>query len=75
MARKEIIGLAAYGLIAIGTFGHAANHTYQEAKAEYRECKAKYEGYCFDDSGMAVLAGGLSGAVWPLYWSWELQSQ
>lgn len=72
---KLVLAAAAYGIIAIATFGHATESSYRLKKEERIECQNNNGRICFDGSGIAPLAGLLGGALWPLYWSWEVQSQ
>ncbi|RAK26324.1 hypothetical protein C7374_1149 [Falsochrobactrum ovis] len=51
-------GIAAYLIIAMLTFGYAASSTECSNKVlEPRDCQA--------------FRGFVSGAAWPLYWTWE----
>ena len=51
--------MVVYAAIAIVTFGHSAAHYMPEPKQE-------------QDTRVADAV--VAGLVWPLYWSWEIQS-
>lgn len=70
MARKRKLALAIYALIGLFTFGRSASHIDDKpqcADVHARDCSVAPEVGAF-------LGGGLAAVVWPLYWSWELQS-
>lgn len=65
--RNFLIGVTAYVLAAIVTFGHAAaNHVYT----------CNFIPGCSGDreTGQKAAIGLVAGFVWPLYWSWEVFS-
>lgn len=66
--RNFLIGVTAYVLAAIVTFGHAAaNHVYNcKPIPGWEICSGDRE------TGEKAINGILSGLVWPLYWSWEV---
>jgi len=66
MGKAQYILAAAYLLIAVVTFGHSADsfERHQRCPNQVADCYAPG----------AVVTGLFSGAMWPLYWSWELWS-
>jgi hypothetical protein len=64
----------AYVLIGIATFGHAAAQTDSLEQAKYEACKRVQKNYCWEDNMSAPAGGVMAAMLWPLYWSWELQS-
>lgn len=76
MSRKGWIACAAaYGLIAVVTFGHCAAESDRWTEAKYAECRAEAvanpKKYCARES-WAPIAGVIAAVLWPLYWSWEV---
>lgn len=71
--RMAMIIAAAYALVALVTFGHAAAASDKSIDQELAQCEAARKEYCYNGR-IAGLEGALSALVWPLYWSWELQS-
>lgn len=65
--RNFLIGVTAYALAAIVTFGHAAaNHVYTcNPIPRWEICNGDRE------TGQKAMVGIMAGFVWPLYWSWE----
>lgn len=64
---KAAIGF--YAVIAIVTFGHAAEH----ADSEHRMCRQQTNQYCGVRDGF--VKGTIAAVMWPLYWSWEAWSR
>jgi hypothetical protein len=62
----------AYALVGVVTFGHyAAEATrYQHQFCATYEQRQKSIDDCY---GPIPLGAFMAGALWPLYWSWELQ--
>lgn len=63
MNRKWTIGLIAYGLMGVFTFGHSAANTICPPNKPSDGCEEQ-----------RPLGGFIASTLWPLYWSWELQS-
>lgn len=77
MSKKRIFAWSgiAYGLVALVTFGHCAAASEKSAEQSAVKCEAKGKSrYCDGPIDVPPLAGLLGAAVWPLYWSWELQA-
>lgn len=70
--RQKLISAAIglYTVVAIGTFGHAAVERADLCNVLQNTIAIAR---CVDDpsTGAAALAAAV---LWPLYWSWELQS-
>lgn len=63
MERAAFATFAAYALIGIITFGHAAANTTAP------ECEI----FCITSREEKAVIGGMGAAImWPLYWSWEV---
>jgi cell division FtsZ-interacting protein ZapD len=65
---------ALYFAIGIVTFGHSAagQQVWRDTHCATVKQRVDAPGtVCYDDVGIAALGSAL---VWPLYWSWELQS-
>lgn len=56
----------AYGAIAIFTFGHSASaeHVCRAENDTVRTCRV----------APVAMSSLVAGVLWPLYWSWEVQS-
>ena len=67
---KFKIAAVLYGLIAIVTFGYAA----ENASPCYIRDKLGDRVAAPCESGLDAVSGVISALMWPLYWSWELQS-
>ncbi len=68
-----VVAAALYAAGALVTFGHAAAGYDRRVTAEYAACMARTPPYCPREVG-APFAGLVAAVLWPLYWSWELQS-
>ena len=64
--KATLLGLAAYVLAGIFTFGHAAAH-------HAADPTIFKDGTRFYNTDQTLVGGMLAGMVWPLYWSWEAQ--
>jgi hypothetical protein len=72
--RKLVLAGILYGAMAVFTFGHSAAATYEREIADHAQCNRDPKAICFNDSVAVAGSGGLAAAaLWPLYWSWEIQ--
>lgn len=62
--RNFLIGVAAYTMIAIFTFGYAASH--------HPKCVETSRTVCVGND--QAMAGFGAAFLWPFYWSWEAWS-
>lgn len=71
--REKIIPII-YLVLALLTFGHAANNSHKQFQMELAACEQGANqsmcGLAYADE--SPLVGAVSAALWPLYWSWEL---
>lgn len=76
MTSKQTLAIAGaiYALGAIATFGHAAAASQRQELADYQQCLARKNDYCWRDDAMPGMNGTLGAMLWPLYWSWEAWS-
>lgn len=70
--RLTALGIAAYLVVALYTFGHAAAASDRYAARDRAICLERTGDVCaaIDLPAVPALIGA---ALWPLYWSWELQ--
>ncbi len=63
-----------YAATAVGTFGHAAAgmDQWQEANCSTQAGRFQSGMKCYGIP--SAMTGLVSAALWPLYWSWELQA-
>lgn len=72
---KKLLAIAAYAAVGVFSFGHAANWRWNyndEAVCLAGEDYSVKVG-C-DDLLPAPISGIFAATLWPLYWSWVLQS-
>ena len=80
MTRTVRLAIATYALVAIVTFGHAAASQAERNRTVYAICRddnPENLRLCEVDRAYEVpstFSGLVSGAIWPLYWSWEAWS-
>lgn len=71
LSRYSLIGLAVYAVIGIYTFGYAAAESTKWGIEQ--ECGSGGKSRkCIAHS--PAINGLFAAIVWPLYWSWEVQS-
>lgn len=66
--------LIGYAGAALFTFGHAASGSERRGEARRIECRSEGQEYCPTELDIPGASGILAGMLWPLYWSWELQT-
>lgn len=75
MSKAIKFALGFYAAVAIVTFGHSASNA-----ETLRECNEKHDDRAFNSCVTYTSPIGVAGrgvivsVLWPLYWSWELQS-
>lgn len=74
MSRYWKAALIGYAAMAVFSFGWQANYAQEaieSAQCDTSEKRLNSRAYCYH---VPAIEGFAAGVLWPLYWSWELQS-
>ena len=69
-----IASAIAYTAIAVFTFGHSASAADRRIEADRATCAESQKKNCPVNLDIPPFNGISAAIIWPLYWSWELQS-